>query len=156
MNGIRWSRRPVAVSAVVAALAGVFGCASGAVPAGPSLAIFVEVNNDVAPRADLEIFVYPVGGDDHDRIRLGVVQGASSRRFDVTLRAGERYFLWADRLLPVPDAPYPVSRPRQSVIQGSRRFIVREGVRGLTWRVGTNSLSMDEGQAGAGAGPGSP
>lgn len=148
MNGTR--ARPVILplSAAVLLVAGVGACASSRAPAGPAMAVFVEVNNDITPPADLEIFVYPVGGDELDRIRLGVVAGASTRRFDATVLQDGWYYLQARRVLEVPAVPLPVGRPSVTSRWTTRRFVVRAETREMSWRVDTNSLAVGDGSGG--------
>ncbi|HSG47316.1 MAG TPA: hypothetical protein VLA43_05785 [Longimicrobiales bacterium] len=126
----------------------VAGCASARAPAGPSMAVFLEVNNDITPPADLEIFLYPVGGDVWDRIEVGVVDGASTEEFDITVQEGGWYYLRALRVVDIPDAPYPMSRGRATTEWRSRRFTVRSDTRRLEWIIDTNSLTIHGGESG--------
>lgn len=131
------------------ALLGLSACASYRTPTGPARSLPVEVNNDVAPAADLELFLYPVGGNDTDRIRLGLVQGSSRRRIEVPVVEGGWYYLRAVRVVDIPDAPYPVARRRATSSWTSRRFTVLAETRSLVWRVESNSLSVEEGPPGS-------
>lgn len=138
----------IATPAVALLLLGAWGCASAGAPPGPLRAITVEVDNDVAPSADVEVFLYPVGGDNHDRIRMGILKGGSRGEFDVTVREGGWYYLRAARVLEVSAVDYPVSRPRATSLWNSRRFTVPADTRRVEWRITTNSLAIKSDEPG--------
>lgn len=149
MDAVAPPRARLIALACAALVTGTTACASA--PRRPPRPVYltVEVTNDLAPPAGVEAFLYPVGGDDHDRIELGEVPQESTRQIDVTVPARGRYVLHARRLVPVPEVPFPVARPSATASWSSRHFTIGDETSRVAWRIGVGALRVEAGTGGA-------